>query len=108
MKKKAPTKLLSQLLCICTLFSNETDVLVLLMYWCKKEDVSCAEHMERWNGSALDSNNRCIWRYVQGTNGNAHTFRIRHGHVSQCMEKVQSLDLLYVSICFQNNRQFAE
>ena len=36
--------------------SDDTDVFVLLVYWCKKADVSCAVQMERWNGSVLDIN----------------------------------------------------
>ena len=35
---------------------DDTDVFVLLVYWCKKADVSCAVQMERWNGSVLDIN----------------------------------------------------
>ena len=36
--------------------SDDTDVFVLLVYWCKKADVLCALQMERWNGSVLDIN----------------------------------------------------
>ena len=35
---------------------EDTDVFVLLVYWCKKTDVSCAVQMERWNGYVLDIN----------------------------------------------------
>ena len=41
---------------IVRILSDDTDVFVLLVYWCKKADVSCAVHMERWNGSVLDIN----------------------------------------------------
>ena len=41
---------------IVRILSEDTDVFVLLVYWCKKADVSCAVQMERWNGSVLDIN----------------------------------------------------
>ena len=41
---------------IVRILSDDTDVFVLLVYWCKKADVSCAVQMERWNGSVLDIN----------------------------------------------------
>ena len=41
---------------IVRILSDDTDVFVLLVYWCKKADVSCDVQMERWNGSVLDIN----------------------------------------------------
>ena len=41
---------------IVRILSDDTDVFVLLVYWCKKADVSCAVQMEIWNGSVLDIN----------------------------------------------------
>jgi hypothetical protein len=40
---------------VCIL-SDDTDVFVLLVYWCWKAGVSCHVQMEKWDGSVLDIN----------------------------------------------------
>ena len=41
---------------IVRILSDDTDVFVLLVYWCWKRRVSCRVQMEKWDGSVLDIN----------------------------------------------------
>ena len=38
------------------ILSEDTDVFILLVYWCWKKGVSCRVQMEKWDGSVLDIN----------------------------------------------------
>ena len=36
------------------ILSDDTDVFILLVYWCHKANVTCPVQMEKWNGTVLN------------------------------------------------------
>ena len=47
---------------VIRILSDDTDVLVLLLYWVWKRELhwTCSVQMERWNGVVIDINASCL------------------------------------------------